>query len=104
MIPAICIDGSNKPKEVQIQEWINEGAKYHITHVFFHPKQGIQGCALNEVRLSKKSSPYEAYRLSRFCIEGKDVLKLIQMIKDCSELDSFDISELIKESELHIEK
>ncbi len=43
-VRCICIDGKNKPIEVPIQQWINEGTEYHITHIFIHPNQGsIQG-------------------------------------------------------------
>lgn len=104
MIPCYCIDASNKPKEVFIGEWLTEGMKYHITHVFYHPKQGIQGCALREVRLTGKSKPYESYRLSRFAVTEQGYQDLLQMVKDCSELNDMDVLKLIEESEIEVSK
>lgn len=102
MIECLCIDSDNKPKEVQLSEWISKGMKYHITHVYFHPNQGIQGCSLREVRLSSKSYPYESYALKRFAVTPEGYLKLLEMIKICSDLNDLDIKELLKESELNI--
>lgn len=34
----------------------------------------------------------------------ESIAKLIQMIKDCTELDSVDISELIRESNLQVQE
>jgi len=100
MIEALCIDSSNKPKEIPLGKWIQKGYIYHITHVYYHKEQGIQGCDLKEVHLGEESKPYETYRLNRFAVTKDNLLKLIEMIKDCSELNDFDVQELIKESEL----
>ncbi len=100
MIPCTCIDADNRPKEVEMSEWITKGMKYHITHVFWHPGQGINGCSLREVRLTKKSHPYGAYALKRFGVTQEAMTALIQMMRDCSELNDFDIYKAIEESEL----
>ncbi len=103
MIECICIDSNNKPDEIPLSKWINKDFKYHITHVYFHHGQGIQGVTLHEVRLTKECYPYVAYRLNRFAMTQKSLQELIQMIKDCTELNDFDILELIKESDLQIQ-
>ncbi|MES2395830.1 MAG: hypothetical protein V4549_07495 [Bacteroidota bacterium] len=100
MIPAVCIDSDNKPEEVDLSEWINKGANYHITHIWFHPHQGVQGCSLKEVRLTEKSDPYRTFALKRFAVTAEAMQKLVQMMRDCSELNDFDIYKLIRESEL----
>jgi hypothetical protein len=104
MIPALCIDSSNRPKEIPMGKWIQSGFKYHITHVFFHEKQGIQGCTLHEVRLGAESTPYISYRLSRFALTQENYDKLLQMIIDCSELNDFDVNKLLEECELEVMK
>ena len=104
MIKATCINSKNKPAEVQLSEWINEGWQYTITHVFYHPKQGIQGCALREVRLTAKSTPYESYALSRFGVTPQELDKLIQMVIACSELNDIDVRKLIEESNLIVQE
>lgn len=100
MIPTICINSRNRPQEVPQNEWITKGMQYNITHVFYHPEQGIQGCALKEVRLTYKSSPYETYALNRFAVTQEGLKDLIEMMKLCSELNEVDIMKLIEESEL----
>ena len=104
MIECLCINAENKPKEVHPGQWLQKGFKYHITHVYYHPNQGIQGCSLKEVRLGKESAPFETYRLSRFGVTEENLEKLIQMVRDCSELNDFDIHNLIEESKLEIIK
>lgn len=101
-VPAICIDGKNRPKEVPPQMWINEGTQYHITHVYRHPMQGgIQGVLLQEVQI-KNCPPFEAYRLSRFAFRKEDIPKLIELMKVCTELNEVDINKLLEESNLQV--
>ncbi len=102
MIEAICIDSSNRPEEIPLSKWINKGFKYHITHVFYHQMQGIQGCHLHEVKLGKECFPYSTFALRRFGLTKENFEKLIQMMKDCSELNEFSIKELLRESELEL--
>jgi len=102
MIKTVCIDSSNKPQEVFSGDWLQKGMEYHITHVFYHPNQGIQGCALREVQLTKRSLPYASFRLSRFAFTQEALQQLIQMIKDCSDLNDFDVMKAIEECDLVI--
>jgi len=63
----ICIDANNKPKNVPIEEWIEEGNTYTVTKIV---KMGLQketyGFLLKEIQLSNKSFPYELYDALRF--------------------------------------
>ena len=102
MIQCICLDSKNRPEEIPMGKWISEKMKYHITHVWFHPAQGIQGCSLHEVRLGKESEPYSTFRLSRFGVTLENLEKLIEMMNACSDLNLLDITALIRESELEI--
>lgn len=103
MIPCVCIDANGKPKEIVAGEWIQQGFKYHITHIYRHPLQGdILACTLHEVRLTKKSKPYETYRLSRFGFKPEDMERLKGMAQECSELDKLDIEHLFEVNELEI--
>jgi len=103
MIPCICIDAIGKPKEILAGEWIQKGFKYHITHIYRHPLQGdILACELREVRLTKKSKPYETYRLSRFAFKPEDLEALKELALSCSELNELDIEKLFEVNELEI--
>ncbi len=104
MVETTCINSKDKPFEIPLQNWIQEGFKYNITHVYFHPVQGISGVDLKEVKLDESCYPYETFKLSRFAITQEGLLQLIEMIKDCSELNSFQIDKLIEESKLEILK
>ena len=63
----ICIDADNKPKNVPVEEWVQEGDTYTVTRIV---KMGLQkdiyGFLLKEVQLSSRSFPYELYDSSRF--------------------------------------
>jgi hypothetical protein len=63
----ICIDADNKPKNVPVEEWVQEGDMYNVTRIV---KMGLQkdiyGFLLKEVQLSSRSFPYELYNSSRF--------------------------------------
>ena len=64
---AICIDSSNKPTKVPIEQWVKEGEVYTIIKVV---KMGLQdgkyGVLLKEVQISADCFPYEYYDAERF--------------------------------------
>jgi hypothetical protein len=64
---AVCIDASNKPSKVPVEQWIKEGEAYTIIKVV---KMGLQdgkyGVLLKEVQMSEDCFPYEYYDLDRF--------------------------------------
>ena len=64
---AICIDSSNKPSKVPIEQWVKEGETYTIIKVV---KMGLQdgkyGVLLKEVQMSADCFPYEYYDADRF--------------------------------------
>jgi hypothetical protein len=66
-LKAICIDSSNKPVKVPIEQWIKEGEVYTIIKVV---KMGLQdgkyGVLLKEVQISADCFPYEYYDAERF--------------------------------------
>lgn len=102
MIKCICIDDKNKPVEISSSSWVKVDESYNITHIYYHPNQGIQGCSLYEKPLGENCAPYESFKLSRFAISADDLEKLIELIKNCTELNDIDIKTLIEESQLEI--
>ena len=96
-IECICIDDTNKPKEIPQNKWVVKDSKYTITHIFKHPNQNnIQGVELAEVDISK-CKPYETFRLSRFAISIDDMEKFMQLMKDCTDLNDIEIDSFVKE-------
>ena len=100
-VPCICINAKNRPKEVPAKMWISEGIEYHITHVSFLKRQGIQGVELKEVKM-KGCEPYEFYQLNRFAFTLANIEKLMELISLCTELNHVDIEKLVEESNLEI--
>ena len=102
MVEVLCIDNMNRPDEIPRSKWIQFGFKYNITHVYFHPMQGIQGVDLAEIKLTSDCFPYETYKLSRFAITKENMTKLIALTKECTKLNDIDINKLIEESKLKL--
>tara|TARA_R110000868_G_scaffold288142_2_gene548487 strand:- start:883 stop:1152 length:270 start_codon:yes stop_codon:yes gene_type:complete len=63
----ICINSSNKPVKVPIEQWVKEGETYTIIKLV---KMGLQdgrhGVLLKEVQMSADCFPYEYYDADRF--------------------------------------
>lgn len=102
MIPAVCVDATNRPEEIPMGKWIQQGFTYHITHIYYHPLQGIQGCVLHEVKLSHELYGYDSFRLNRFRFTQENLAKLVQMMIDCSELNEFDVHKLLRQCEVEV--
>jgi len=98
-IKCICIDDTKRPVEIPVTSWPKKGNEYHITHIFLMMQQGkIKGCELAEFDISE-CVPFNCYRLDRFAISKDDIGKLMQMIKECDELNRVDeaqIKELVE--------
>jgi len=63
----ICLNSSNKPAKIPIDQWIKKGETYTIIKVV---KMGLQdgryGVLLKEVQMSVDCFPYEYYDADRF--------------------------------------
>lgn len=63
----VCIDSSNKPVKVPVEQWIKEGEVYTVIKVV---RMGLQdnkyGVLLKEVQMSADCFPYEYYDADRF--------------------------------------
>jgi hypothetical protein len=66
----ICVNDSNKPLKIPLEQWIKKGETYTITrliHLAITP--GKMGVLLKEVQLSSSCFPYEFYDADRFVPE-----------------------------------
>lgn len=94
-IKCICIDDSNRPKEVPFEKWPKKDEIYHITWIFKQYKQpGVKGVELAEFDISMHA-PYNCYRLNRFAIRLEDFEKFLQLMKDTSEVDNIDVDAFV---------
>ena len=99
-IRCVCINDSNKPVEIPPKKWIKKDQEYHITHIYYHVQQGLQGVELAEIELTDECFPYQSFALNRFGIYKEDMEKFMQMLKDCTDLNGIEISNLIEELSL----
>jgi hypothetical protein len=85
---AICIDSSNKPAKVPIEQWVKEGETYTIIKIV---KMGLQdgryGVLLKEVQMSADCFPYEYYDAERFIPLDTRILQLEEEKKEVLEAD-----------------
>jgi len=96
-VRVICIDDSNRPKEIPLSRWVKKDSEYTIVHIFWHVTHKIQGVELAEIELDNSCFPYVAFSLARFAIFKEDLDKFVAMLKDCTDLNDVDISNLIEE-------
>jgi len=98
----ICLDDTNRPKEVPANRWVKKDSFYTITHIYYHKKQKISGVELAEVELDESCQTYISFALKRFGILVEDLEKFKALLKDCTDLNDIDISSLIEESNLEL--
>ena len=101
-VKCICINDSNRPTEIKPSLWIKKDKEYHITHIYWHYQQKIQGVELSEIFLDDSCYPYQSFALNRFGIYKEDMEKFFEMVKNCTDLNDIEIRELIEESNLEL--
>lgn len=99
MIPCICIDDSNRPGIVPIEKWVKKGQEYHIINVYWMVWQKRNGVDLAEIELGKDYAPYEVFLLKRFAIPLEFIEDFVNLCKASTEMEGFDINEMVKELE-----
>jgi hypothetical protein len=96
-IECICINDSNRPKEIPQSKWVKEGEKYTVIYTVTVLPQKQLGFHLAEIELTDNELPYEYFLASRFGFTQDNLQKLIELIKDCSEID-FSMDELLEQT------
>ena len=99
-VRCICINDSNRPKEIKPSLWVKKNQEYHITHIYYHYQQKKQGYELSEIFLDDSCFPYVSFDSSRFRVPQQELEKLFKVLQDCTDLNDVDIRELIEESYL----
>ena len=82
----ICINDSNKPAKIPLEQWIKKGEEYTITrliHLAITP--GKMGVLLKEVQLSPSCFPYEFYDADRFT--PKELLSNKESVSEVANLE-----------------
>ena len=100
-VKCICVNDKNCPIEISPQKWIKKDNEYSITHIYYHYQQGLQGAELAEIELTEENFPYQSFALNRFAFTKEELEKLMQMIKDCTELNDIELRHLIEELDVY---
>lgn len=82
----ICINDSNKPLKIPLEQWIKKGEEYTITrliHLAITP--GKMGVLLKEVQLTASCFPYEFYDADRFV--PKELLSNKESVSEVANLE-----------------
>ena len=98
-VEAICINDDGKPKEIPINKWVKKGNTYNMIFTVTVLPQKELGVQLAEIELTDRELPYEYFLLNRFAFTEEALKKLIELIKDCSDI-TFSMDELLKQTEL----
>lgn len=99
MVETVCINDSNKPRVIPKEKWLKKGNTYHVIFTTTVLPQKKLAFLLAEIELTDKELPYEYFDASRFAFTQENLLKLMELIKDCSET-SFSMDELLKQTQL----
>jgi len=98
-VECICINDSNRPKEIPINKWVKKGNTYTVIFTVTVLPQKELGVQLAEIELTDRELPYEYFLANRFAFTEENLKKLIELIKDCSDI-TFSMDELLKQTEL----
>lgn len=99
MVECICINDDNRPKQIPVNKWVKKGQKYNIIYTVRVLPQNEIGVMLSEIELTDNELPYEYFLLHRFAFTEENLLKLIQLIKDCTDTD-FSMEQLLEQTQL----
>lgn len=99
MVECICVNDSNKPKEIPINKWVKKGSPYTVIFTLTVLPQKQLAFHLSEIELTEKEKPYEYFLAHRFAFTKENILKLFELIKNCTETD-FSMDELLEQTEL----
>lgn len=99
MVKAICIDDKNKPPHFRQSKWLKEGQEYEIIYTCMCLPQKEVGVILAEIELGDEELPIEYFLLRRFAFTEENLLKLLELIKNCTETD-FSLTELLEQTQL----
>jgi hypothetical protein len=98
-VKAICIKDDNRPNIIPKNKWVKKGNEYEVIFTCTALPQKVLAFQLAEIELTEEHLPYEYFKADRFAFTEKNLLKLIELIKDCEGID-FSMDELMKQTEL----
>lgn len=97
MVKCICINDKNRPSKVPPHKWVKEGNEYTIIFTLIVLPQKTLAVQLEEIDLDESCMPYEFFLANRFAFTQEELEKLIEFIKECTQVN-MSIKELLKQT------
>jgi hypothetical protein len=98
MIDTVCINDRNKPSAIPDSHWIVKDKEYTVIMIYNMVEQGaILGAVLKEIDLESLDIGYSCFKLDRFGFKLDDMEALLELMKNCGELNDFNLEELLEE-------
>jgi hypothetical protein len=97
LIQMFCIDDSNRPEDIPLTHWIEEGELYTLKDVKRLKMQGGRlGIQIHEINLLELCGQHEFFSLDRFAIDVDEVEAFKQVIIASGRQDSISSYDLNK--------
>jgi hypothetical protein len=97
MVKCICINDKNRPSKIPQEKWLKEGEEYTIIFTLIVLPQKTLAVQLEEIDLDESCMPYEFFLANRFAFTQEELEKLIDFIKECTQVN-MSIKELLKQT------
>jgi len=97
MVKCICINDKNRPSKIPQAKWLKEGEEYTIIFTLIVLPQKTLAVQLEEIDLDESCMPYEFFLANRFAFTQEELEKLIDFIKECTQVN-MSIKELLKQT------
>lgn len=95
-IKCICVDDTNRPKEIPKDKWVKKGQEYTIIFAIVVLPQRELGIQLDEIDLDESCAPYEYFLAKRFGFRFQDLGRLAEFIDQCGQVN-LSMQELMEE-------
>lgn len=103
MVKCICVNDKNRPKEIPPSKWIKKDEEYHVIYTVTVLPQKQLAFHLAEISLDECCVPYEYFLANRFGFTEENLLLLMELIKDCSDIE-FSMDELLEQTSIEYEQ
>ena len=97
MVKCICINDKNRPSKIPQAKWLKEGEEYTIIFTLIVLPQKTLAVQLEEIDLDESCMPYEFFLANRFAFTQEELEKLIEFIKECTQVN-MSIKDLLKQT------
>ena len=99
MVECICVNDKDRPKEIPPSKWIKKDEEYHVIYTVTVLPQKQLAFHLSEISLDECCVPFEYFLANRFAFTEENLMLLMELIKDCSDVE-FSMDELLEQTSI----